>query len=93
LKVIKLQLNVAFRIVSTYTYHMVMLDLMTQKRPAGEKVAVNARLDADLVTQLDQMAENEGTVQFQRSRSELIAFAVREYVARHSAKPKNRDRR
>lgn len=63
-----------------------MLDSMTLKKPAGEKIAVNARIDADLIGKLDELAQREGTVHFQRSRSELIGFAVREYVERHGGK-------
>ena len=60
-----------------------MLDVMTQRKPAGHKIAVNARIDADLVAKLDELASMEGTVHYQRSRSELLSFAVREYVGRH----------
>ena len=63
-----------------------MLDTMTQRKPAGQKIAVNARIDAELVAKLDELAGREGTVHYQRSRSELLAFAVREYVDRHFGK-------
>lgn len=65
-----------------------MLMSMTAKRPAGEKIAVNARIDASDIMALDELATREGTVHYQRSRSELIGFAVREYVQRHSAAAK-----
>jgi metal-responsive CopG/Arc/MetJ family transcriptional regulator len=64
-----------------------MLPAMTAKKPAGEKIAVNARIDIELIAKLDDLGKREGTVQFQRSRSELVGFAVREYVDRHGAKP------
>ena len=65
-----------------------MLARMTQRKPAGKKVAVNARIDVELVAKLDELASKEGTIQYQRSRSELLAFAVREYVDRHLPKSK-----
>ena len=67
-----------------------MLATMTQRKPAGQKIAVNARIDADLVGKLDDLAKREGTVHYQRSRSELLAFAVREYVDRHFTKTSKR---
>ncbi len=67
-----------------------MLATMTAKRPAGEKIAVNARIDADLIAKLDELAKMESTVHYQRSRSELIGFAVREYVERHAVKSKGK---
>lgn len=69
-----------------------MIDLMTAKKPAGAKIIVNARIDAADVAKLDELATREGTVHYQRSRSELIAFAIREYIERHTspAKPPTR---
>lgn len=60
-----------------------MISNMTAKRPAGEKTIVNARIDAADVEKLDDLAKREGTVHYQRSRSELIGFAVHEYVEKH----------
>lgn len=66
-----------------------MLKTMTVRKPAGEKVIVNARIDAADVAAIDELARQEGTIHFNRSRSELIGFAVREYVQRHGkSKPK-----
>jgi predicted transcriptional regulator len=63
------------------------MPVMTQKKPAGEKLVINARVDAHDVERLDNLAAVPGTVNFQRSRSELIGFAIREYVDRHASKP------
>jgi len=60
-----------------------MVHRMTVRKPAGAKIAVNARIDAELIAQLDELARREGTVHYQRSRSELIGFAVREYIQKH----------
>lgn len=69
-----------------------MVATMTQRKPAGEKVAVNARIDAALVARLDELADREGTVHYQRSRSELLSFAVREYVEKHHTPPTRKPR-
>ena len=61
-----------------------MISSMTQKKPAGQKIIVNARIDAADIAKLDELAQRVGTVHFQRSRSELLAFAVREYIERHA---------
>jgi metal-responsive CopG/Arc/MetJ family transcriptional regulator len=63
-----------------------MVASMTLKRPASEKVAVNARIDAELIARLDELSQRQGTIHFERSRSELVGFAVREYVERHGGK-------
>ncbi len=63
-----------------------MVASMTAKRPAAEKVAVNARIDVDLIARLDELATKPGTLHYQRSRSELVGFAVAEYVERHGEK-------
>lgn len=62
--------------------------LTLNKRSAGEKIAVNARIDAALIRKLDKLAQQDGTLHYQRSRSELIGFAVREYGDRHGRKAK-----
>lgn len=59
---------------------------MTRKMPAGAKIVINARVDADDVRKLDELSAIEGSVNYQRSRSELIGFAVREYVEKHYAR-------
>jgi metal-responsive CopG/Arc/MetJ family transcriptional regulator len=70
-----------------------MLDVMTIKKSAGEKIAVNARIDKDLVDKLDELAKRQGTVEYERSRSELVGFAVREYVERRSGKGRSAEKK
>lgn len=50
----------------------------TVPMPETKKVTINARVDAEAIDKLDQMAEKR-----ERSRSELINFAIREYVEKH----------
>jgi hypothetical protein len=61
-----------------------MLQTMTRKKPAGSKTVITARIDNAEIAALDALASKEGTIQYQRSRSELVAFAIREYVQRHA---------
>lgn len=64
---------------------MVTLSLMPpRKAETRPKVIVNARIDAAALEKLDELAEAD-----RRSRSEMIDFAVQEYVARHHP-PKRR---
>ncbi len=70
-----------------------MLKTMTVRKAAGEKIIVNARIDAADVAALDELATKPGTIHYQRSRSELVGFAVREYVERHGDKPKSKSSR
>jgi metal-responsive CopG/Arc/MetJ family transcriptional regulator len=76
------------------TFHLqstaMMMQDMTQKRAAGEKITVNARIDREDVEKLDSLANQEGTVHYKRSRSELLAFAVREYVEKHGRTSKSK---
>lgn len=69
-----------------------MLTRMPIRKPAGQKIIVNARIDAADVARLDELAQRPGTIQFERSRSELIAFAVREYVERHAPASKSKSK-
>lgn len=66
-----------------------MLADMAYQRTEG-KIVVQARVDAKDVEKLDALAEREDTVQFRRSRSELIGFAIHEYVERHALDKKKR---
>jgi hypothetical protein len=68
---------------------MTTMSYMTVRKPAGKKIIVQARIDADDVMKLDELAKLSGTVNYQRSRSELIGFAVREYVERHLKSPRS----
>ena len=62
---------------------LIMLALMADK-PTEAKVIVQARVDANDIKRLDALSDQEGTVHYRRSRSELIGFAVREYIERHA---------
>lgn len=73
-------------------WRIIMLDVMTVRRSAGEKIAVNARIDAALIDKLKELAAREGTVHYERSLSELIGFAVREYVDKHGKSKPDKSR-
>ena len=51
----------------------------------GERLPVSARVDKDIVDKLDEMAAWD-----YRDRSDLIAFAVRDYVEAHYSEFKAR---
>lgn len=61
-----------------------MMQTMAAKRPVGrppkggERVPVSARVDKEIVDKLDEMAAWD-----YRDRSDMIAFAVRDYVKAH----------
>ena len=58
-----------------------MQDMAKQDDAGKENVTV--RMDRGLIDALDKLAEKE-----ERTRSQLITFAVREYLERQGAKPK-----
>ena len=55
-----------------------LLPMPPRKADVRPKVIVNARIDADALDKLDELAEAD-----RRSRSEMIDFAVQAYVAQH----------
>jgi metal-responsive CopG/Arc/MetJ family transcriptional regulator len=57
---------------------------MTSRTPAGKKIIVTARIDRNDVAALDALATKPDTVNFRRSRSDMVALAIREYVRRHA---------
>jgi metal-responsive CopG/Arc/MetJ family transcriptional regulator len=58
---------------------------MAPKKSEPRKVIVNARVDPAALEKLDELGERD-----RRSRSEMIDFAVQEYVAKHhSTKPQS----
>jgi hypothetical protein len=61
-----------------------MLSTMTRKMPAGAKVIINARVKKDDLARLDALAQMPDSKFFERSRSELVSFAISEFVERHS---------
>jgi predicted transcriptional regulator len=67
-----------------------MLAVMTPKDERRQaKIIVNARVDPDVVDKLDQIAD---AMRPRPSRSEMVDLAITEFVERHSAESKKKQR-
>jgi len=58
---------------------------MAPRQSDNRKVQVNARVDAAALAKLDELATAD-----RRSRSEMIDFAIQEYVQRRAQKDKSK---